>query len=356
MVWLGGLVPSPHGGSSGARVYREQCAVCHGVDRAGAPPAFPSLIKVGDRLTDAKITQTIRQGPGRMPSFPNIDEPHIVDLLSFLRTGDAAANNKELASVPAAGSAAQPASDPQGARVYWEHCASCHGAHLEGVPQLSPALTGVGSRFSVAQATKVVSEGRNRMPPIPDLNKPDLAALLRFLGVGVNAGPETTGTEETEGPYIFTGYKKFLDPDGYPAFVPPWGTLSAIDLKTGKYLWKVPLGEYPDLARQGMSNTGSENYGGPILTAGGVLFIGATVFDRHFHAFDSQTGELLWQTELPFAGMATPATYMVDGRQYVVTASSGGRDPKSPVGGAYLSFALPGKHEQKGTEPPPSPK
>jgi glucose dehydrogenase len=342
MAWLGGLVPSPHGGSAGARVYREQCAVCHGVDRAGSPPAFPSLIKVSDRLTDAKITQTIRQGTGRMPSFPNIDEPRIADLLNFLRTGEgdgAAADKKELASAP--GSVAQPVADPKGANLYRENCAACHGEHLEGVPHLSPALAGVGSRLSVAQAIKVIHEGKGLMPPIPDVNKRDMDALLHFLGVGANAGPETTGTEETEGPYIFTGYKKFLDPEGYPAFVPPWGTLSAIDLKTGKYLWKIPFGEYPDLAAHGMKDTGSENYGGPILTAGGVLFIGATVFDRRFHAFDSQTGALLWQTELPFAGMATPSTYMIDGKQYVVTASSGGRDPKSPVGGAYIAFALP---------------
>jgi glucose dehydrogenase len=347
MVWLGGLIPTPHGGNSGSRVYREQCAVCHGIDLAGSPPAFPSLVKIDDRLTDAKITQTIHQGIGRMPSFPNIDEARTADLLNYLRTGDAgsaAADKKEMASTPVAGSVQQKDSDPKGATIYRENCAACHGEHLEGVPKLSPALAGVGSRLSVAQATKVIHEGKGLMPPVPGVNKRDLDALLRFLGVGVAAGPETTGApEEDEGPYIFSGYKKFLDPEGYPAFVPPWGTLNAIDLNTGKYLWKIPFGEYPDLARQGMKNTGSENYGGPVLTAGGVLFIGATVFDRRFHAFDAKTGELMWETELPFAGMATPSTYMIDGKQYVVIASSGGRDPKSPVGGAYIAFALPDK-------------
>jgi quinoprotein glucose dehydrogenase len=120
-----------------------------------------------------------------------------------------------------------------------------------------------------------------------------------------------------------------LDPDGYPAIAPPWGTLNAIDLKTGQYLWKIPFGEYPELAKQGMKNTGTENYGGPIVTAGGLLFIGATVYDRKFHAFDTGTGTLLWEYELPFAGMATPSTYMIDGRQYVVTVSSGG--PRSQI-------------------------
>jgi quinoprotein glucose dehydrogenase len=141
--------------------------------------------------------------------------------------------------------------------------------------------------------------------------------------------------------YTFTGYRKFLDPDGYPAVAPPWGTLNAIDLKTGKYLWKIPLGEYPDLTRQGMKNTGSENYGGPVVTAGGVVFIAATVYDRRIRAFDSRSGKLLWEAELPFSGVATPSTYMVDGQQFVVIAASGARDPKGSTGAAYVAFALP---------------
>jgi quinoprotein glucose dehydrogenase len=169
----------------------------------------------------------------------------------------------------------------------------------------------------------------------------ELESLLRFLGTGSNMPTVTPPTESEEGPYIFSGYRKFLDPDGYPAFNPPWGTLTAIDLKTGKHLWKINLGEYPDLAKKGMKDTGSENYGGPVLTASGLLFIGATVYDRHFRAFDSGTGKLLWDTELPFAGVATPSTYMINGRQFVVIAASGGRDPKSPVGGVYVAFALP---------------
>jgi quinoprotein glucose dehydrogenase len=145
-----------------------------------------------------------------------------------------------------------------------------------------------------------------------------------------------------QAPYRFTGYHKFLDPDGYPAVLPPWGTLSAIDLNTGAYLWRVPLGEYPELVAQGLPVTGSENYGGPILTASGVLFIGATVYDHKIRAFESSTGRLLWESELPFAGTATPATYLVDGRQFVVIATSNARNRKAPQGGAYVAFALPG--------------
>ena len=141
--------------------------------------------------------------------------------------------------------------------------------------------------------------------------------------------------------YRFTGYHKFLDPEGYPAVAPPWGTLNAINLNTGEYVWKIPFGEYPELAAKGMKDTGSENYGGPIVTAGGLLFIGATNFDKKFRAFDKATGRILWETTLPFAGNATPATYEVDGKQYVVIAAGGGKDPKSRSGGVYVAFALP---------------
>ena len=137
------------------------------------------------------------------------------------------------------------------------------------------------------------------------------ARARRVAGAAADAGRRTSGRLR------FTGYKKFLDPDGYPATAPPWGTLSAIDLNTGDYAWKIPLGEYPELVAQGMTDTGSENYGGPIVTAGGVLFIGATNFDRKFRAFDAATGRLLWQVTLPFAANTTPATYEAGGRQYV---------------------------------------
>ena len=142
--------------------------------------------------------------------------------------------------------------------------------------------------------------------------------------------------------YRFTGYKKFLDPEGYPAIAPPWGTLNAINLNTGEYAWKIPLGEYPELAAKGLKNTGSENYGGPDCDRGRAgVYRRVTNFDRKFRAFDKSTGELLWETTLPFSGNATPATYEVDGRQYVVIAAGGGKDPKQGSGGIYVAFALP---------------
>jgi quinoprotein glucose dehydrogenase len=141
--------------------------------------------------------------------------------------------------------------------------------------------------------------------------------------------------------FRFTGYKKFLDPDGYPAVAPPWGTLSAINLNTGEYAWQVPLGEYPDLAAKGLTNTGSENYGGPVVTAGGLVFIAATNHDRKIRAFDKATGALLWESVMPSSANATPAVYSVNGHEFVVVAAGGGKSPTGGPGGVYVAFALP---------------
>jgi quinoprotein glucose dehydrogenase len=140
-------------------------------------------------------------------------------------------------------------------------------------------------------------------------------------------------------PYDFVGYERWRDSAGYPAIKPPWGTLSAIDLNTGDYRWRIPLGEHPRLAARGITDTGAEQYGGPIVSAGGLVFIAATM-DEKFRAFDKDSGKLLWETTLPAAGYATPATYMVNGKQYVVIAAGGGKlGTKS--GDAYVAFALP---------------
>jgi glucose dehydrogenase len=188
--------------------------------------------------------------------------------------------------------------------------------------------------------------GKGRMPGFPSLDPPagsQFKALANYL---ISGEPDQVASSKASDDgkvhYDSTGYPKFLDLQGYPANTMPWGTLNAINLDTGEYLWKIPFGQYPELVAHGMPNTGSENYGGPAVTAGGVLFIGASVRDKKFRAFDKVTGKLLWETLLPFSGCATPATYEIDGRQYVVIAAGGQRDPSTPAGGGvYAAYALP---------------
>jgi quinoprotein glucose dehydrogenase len=232
------------------------------VDHAGSPPAIPGLLGIEGIRTEKEITDTIRQGKGRMPPSSNLDDEQIKMLFEYI--------------------------------------------------------------------TKPVRP----KPPTGEISKRRIQTLNHSL-----ESEKPLATEEV--PFETLGFRRFLDPEGYPAITPPWGTLSAIDLNTGEYLWKIPFGEYPELVAKGIHSTGSDNYGGPVVTAGGLVFIGATVFDQKLHAYDSHTGKLLWETVLPFAGLATPATYMVKGKQYVVIASSGGQTSPKPTGGLYIAFALP---------------
>ncbi len=224
--------------------------------------------------------------------------------------------------------------------LYLSQCSICHGEKMTGSPPAMPSLVDVGNRLSPQQIASTIKGGKGRMPGFTNFDDGQLYALVDFLLSGTSKELPSSEHARPEMKYRFTGYHKFLDPDGYPAIAPPWGTLSAINLNTGEYVWKINLGEYPELAAKGLRNTGTENYGGPIVTAGGLVFIGASDFDKKFHAYDKTTGELLWETRLPFSGNATPATYEVNGRQYVVIAAGGGKDLKSPAGGVYVAFAL----------------
>lgn len=242
-----------------------------------------------------------------------------------------------------------------GKTAYDQHCAACHGIERQGSPPDFPPLTGLAQRLPRAEVEAVIDKGKGRMPGFPQLTPQERGALLAYLlNPPVIEGAAPAGMPggmiaefrrmigDRKEAYLFTGYEKFRDPDGYPAIEPPWGTLNAIDLNTGQYLWSVPLGEYPELVAAGQAPTGTENYGGPLLTASRLLFIGATIYDRKFRAFDARSGRILWQTVLPYAGVATPISYAIDGRQYVVIAASGSRDPKGPQGSAYVAYALPG--------------
>jgi quinoprotein glucose dehydrogenase len=232
-----------------------------------------------------------------------------------------------------------------GRAIYLSQCAACHRANQQGQPPEIPSLVDVGKRYNQAQLSELLLTGRGRMPSFAILDPPagsQFQSLAHYLLSGDIEDTHGKVVDDGKLHYDSTGYPKFLDPQGYPANAMPWGTLSAINLDTGEYLWKIPFGQYPELVAKGLTDSGSENYGGPVVTAGGVLFIGATVRDKKFRAFDKSTGKLLWETPLPFSACATPATYEIDGRQYIVIGAGGQRDPSTPAGGGvYVAYALP---------------
>jgi len=231
-----------------------------------------------------------------------------------------------------------------GKGLYDRNCASCHGRDLQGSPPEFPSLVSMNRKFNHEQLRTLIRNGVGRMPGFATLGNDRLDAIARYLltGEDVATGGDSSEPSPIDMKYTFDGYKRFFDPDGYPAIKPPWGTLNAIDLNKGEIVWQIPLGEHPELVAQGVRNTGSWNYGGPIVTAGDVVFIGATNYDRKFRAFDKMTGKMLWETLLPFAGNATPSTYQVGGRQFVVIGAGGGKRG-APSGGTYVAFALPKK-------------
>ncbi|HLK59949.1 MAG TPA: PQQ-binding-like beta-propeller repeat protein [Chthonomonadaceae bacterium] len=227
-------------------------------------------------------------------------------------------------------------------QLYLQNCANCHGDTLAGSPPQLPKLRNMGPKWDVAAISKITRQGAGRMPSFPNFSDAEVKAVAEYVLSGESKPIEADEPAAITQDYRFTGYRKFLDPDGYPAITPPWGTLNAIDLNTGEYVWKIPFGEYPELAEKGMKDTGSESYGGPVVTAGGLVFIAATNYDRKIRAFDKATGKLLWEATLPFAANATPAVYSVGGRQFVAICAEGSKGrPNDPKGGKFIAFALP---------------
>jgi len=236
-----------------------------------------------------------------------------------------------------------------GHAIYNKYCIACHGPDLQGHGTAYPSLVNIEKKYNELQVSQIVANGRNMMPSFKQITDDDKTALMAFLlklpekpsdAKIISKEPaETNKTTVNSIPYTMNGYNRFTDKNGYPGIKPPWGTLDAVDLTSGKLLWKVPLGEFPELTKKGIPITGTELYGGPLVTKGGLVFVAATK-DEKIRAFDKKTGKQVWEAKLPAAGYATPATYAIDGKQYVVIACGGGKIG-SKSGDTYVCFALP---------------
>ncbi len=229
----------------------------------------------------------------------------------------------------------------QASRLYQSRCAAFHRDDMKGAPPEYPAVDNLVGKFNEEQLANLLRKGSGRMPAFANLGEPAIEALTTYL-----LKKEDKQVEVSRGPrppvqlkYTMDGYNKFLDHEGYPAITPPWGTLSAINLETGKYAWKIPFGEYPELVAQGLKNTGAENHGGGIVTAGGLFLIGASAHDRKFRAYDKKTGKLLWETELEFANNATPAMLEFRGKPLILVPMGGGRG--KPSSAKIAAYTLP---------------
>ncbi len=229
-----------------------------------------------------------------------------------------------------------------GRDLYGALCSWCH-FQGSGNPSLT-SLKDRGAAYNKEYVINTMNSGRGQMPSFSNLSKTEKEAILAYLwDEGRSTKVSEVGAEFTianYAPYVSTGHNEIKDPEGFPANRPPWGTLTSIDLNRGQINWQVPLGTYPRLEARGYEATGTFNMGGPVVTGGGLVFIGAAM-DERFHAYDKETGDLLWEFQMEAGGYATPSTYQVDGKQYLVIAAGGGGKPGTKPGDKYYCFSLP---------------
>jgi len=251
-----------------------------------------------------------------------------------------------IAAMRETGRASAPEREPHtGVAIYTAACASCHGADRRGRDR-APSLVGIAGRMSVGELRQLFERGRGFMPSFARLSEQDKCTVIVYMigkecVTGGNYSGHVTRPHPVPAapPYEFVGYERWRDSSGFPAVKPPWGTLSAIDLNSGEYRWRIPLGEFAALSARGIPVTGTEQYGGPIVTRGGLIFIAATQ-DARLRALDKSSGRVLWEAMLPAPGYATPSTFAVGGKQFVVVAAGGGK-LGSKSSDAYVAFSLP---------------
>lgn len=227
--------------------------------------------------------------------------------------------------------------EQRGRVVYERNCTSCHGPDRKGIPPIYPSVLKLDK--SEEEIAQWIRTGGNIMPGFPHLTKQEVEDVSKYMSSD-KVDPVADSMEGGKVRYYYEGYGFLNDQDGYPIINPPWGTLNAIDLSTGDYVWRVPLGEFPELVKRGIRNTGTPNFGGAVATAGGIVFIAATA-DEKIRAFEKSRGKLLWEYKLPAGGYATPSVYLHNGKQYLVIVAGGGGKNRTPSGKSIIAFALP---------------
>lgn len=227
-----------------------------------------------------------------------------------------------------------------GYHTYMLNCSNCHGTDRQGIADAYPALVGVAEKYSNEEIKRIITGGKGVMPAFTQFDDAQVNALINYIVDGKAPDGIADQAENTVDKYVMAGFRLFLDEEGFPGSKPPWGTLNAVDLNTLTIEWKVPLGDYPELTARGLSGLGTQNFGGCVATAGGLVFMGGSA-DEMFRAFDAETGEILWSYKLPAGGYAVPSVYEINGRQFVVIAAGGANRIGTPSGDSYVAFALP---------------
>ena len=318
------------------------------------PAPFARQVMNDSDVVDRKRFQTLRRGGFFTPPsgegsivLPGFDGGGEWGGAAVDTAGVLYVNASDVPWIAAMREAAQlgPRNGPvrKGPAVYAAVCARCHGSERQGHGRALP-LIDLPARLSADDVRQIIERGRGFMPSFAGLPETEKGAVIQFLGFTLPPSTDTVSSQPSRGspslsPYEFVGYERWRDSSDLPAIRPPWGTLSAIDLNTGEYRWRIPLGQHPAVKAGSGLPSGTEQYGGPIVTAGGLVFIAATM-DGKFRAFDKRTGRLLWEASLPAPGYATPCTYAVGGKQYVVIAAGGGK-LGSTSSDVYIAYALP---------------